>query len=103
MSKAVASAFHYDKLVLASVTYNMDLFPSMEAFLHHLTGKNYQNRTIGIIENGSWAPAAAKQTKELLSSSKNLTICNTTVTVKSALNAESAAKIEALAEELLSI
>lgn len=101
MSKAVASAFHYDKLVLASVTYNMDLFPSMEAFLHHLTGKNYQNRTIGIIENGSWAPAAAKQTKELLSSSKNLTICNTTVTVKSALNAESAAKIEALAEELL--
>lgn len=103
MSKAVESAFHYDKLVLASATYNMDLFPSMEAFLHHLTGKNYQNRTIGIIENGTWAPAAAKQIKELLSNSKNLTLCNTTVTVKSALNADSTAKIETLAEELLSV
>ena len=101
MSKAVESAFHYDKLVLASATYNMDLFPSMEAFLHHLIGKNYQNRTIGIIENGTWAPAAAKQIKELLSNSKNLTLCNTTVTVKSALNADSTAKIETLAEELL--
>lgn len=103
MSKAVESAFHYDKLVLASATYNMDLFPSMEAFLHHLIGKNYQNRTIGIIENGTWAPAAAKQIKELLSNSKNLTLCNTTVTVKSALNADSTAKIETLAEELLSV
>lgn len=103
MSKAVESAFHYDKLVLASATYNMDLFPSMEAFLHHLTGKNYQNRTIGIIENGTWAPAVAKQIKELLSNSKNLTLCNTTVTVKSALNADSTAKIETLAEELLSV
>lgn len=103
MSKAVESAFHYDKLVLASATYNMDLFPSMEAFLHHLIGKNYQNRTIGIIENGTWAPAAAKQIKELLSNSKNLTFCNTTVTVKSALNADSTAKIETLAEELLSV
>ena len=103
MSKAVESAFHYDKLVLASATYNMDLFPSMEAFLHHLTGKNYQNRTIGIIENGTWAPAAAKQIKELLSNSKNLTLCNTTVTVKSALNADSTAAMETLATELASI
>lgn len=103
MSKAVESAFHYDKLVLASATYNMDLFPSMEAFLHHLIGKNYQNRTIGIIENGTWAPAAAKQIKELLSNSKNLTLCNTTVTVKSALNADSTAAMETLATELASI
>ena len=103
MSKAVESAFHYDKLVLASATYNMDLFPSMEAFLHHLIGKNYQNRTIGIIENVTWAPAAAKQIKELLSNSKNLTLCNTTVTVKSALNADSTAAMETLATELASI
>ncbi len=97
MAEAVEDAFRYGKLVLATTTYNAEIFPFMRDFILHLTERNYQNRTIGIIENGSWAPTAAKG---LFEKSKNITFTDTTVTVKSALNAESTAQIDALAKEL---
>jgi flavorubredoxin len=96
----VEDAFRYGKLVLASTTYNMDVFPTMREFINHLTERNYQNRTIGIIENGSWAPAASKAMKKLLENSKNITYTDTTVTIKSALNEDSLAQLNKLAEEL---
>jgi flavorubredoxin len=100
MAEAVEDAFRYGKLVLASTTYNMDVFPTMREFINHLTERNYQNRTIGIIENGSWALAAAKAMKKLLENSKNITYTDTTVTIKSALNEDSLAQLNKLAEEL---
>lgn len=100
MAEAVEDAFRYGKLVLATTTYNAEIFPFMRDFILHLTERNYQNRTIGIIENGSWAPTAAKVIKGLFEKSKNITFTDTTVTVKSALNAESTAQIDALAKEL---
>jgi flavorubredoxin len=100
MAEAVEDAFRYGKLVLASTTYNMDVFPTMREFINHLTERNYQNRTIGIIENGSWAPAASKAMKKLLENSKNITYTDTTVTIKSALNEDSLAQLNKLAEEL---
>ena len=101
MAEAVEDAFRYGKLVLATTTYNGDIFPFMKEFIHHLTERNYQNRTVGLIENGSWAPAAAKTMRKLLEGSKNLTFTDTTVTILSALNDTSRAQIEALANELL--
>ncbi|MBQ6799373.1 MAG: FprA family A-type flavoprotein [Oscillospiraceae bacterium] len=101
MAEAVEDAFRYGKLVLATTTYNGDIFPFMKEFLHHLTERNYQNRTVGLIENGSWAPAAAKVMRKMLEGSKNLTFTDTTVTILSALNDTSRAQIEALANELL--
>ncbi|MBQ7794971.1 MAG: FprA family A-type flavoprotein [Lachnospiraceae bacterium] len=100
MHEAVEDAFRYGKLVLASPTYNGDIFPFTKEFINHLTERNYQNRTIGLIENGSWAPQAAKVMKNMLANSKNLTFTETTVKVLSALNDESKAQIEAMAEEL---
>lgn len=100
MHEAIEDAFCYDRLVLASPTYNAGLFPFMETFIHHLTERNYQNRTVGLIENGSWAPTAIKGMKAALEKAKNLTFAENTVTVRSALNAESRAQILALAEEL---
>jgi flavorubredoxin len=100
MAEAVEDAFRYGKLVLATPTYNADVFPFMREFIHNLTERNYQNRTIGMIENGSWAPMAAKVMKKMLEGSKNLTFTETTVSIKSALNDESRAQVEALAEEL---
>lgn len=100
MAEAVEDAFRYGKLVLATTTYNAEIFPFMRDFILHLTERNYQNRTIGIIENGSWAPTAAKVIKGMFEKSKNITFTDTTVTVKSALNAESTAQIDALAKEL---
>jgi len=100
MAEAVEDAFRYGKLVLATTTYNAEIFPFMRDFILHLTERNYQNRTIGIIENGSWAPTAAKVIKGMFENSKNITFTDTTVTVKSALNAESTAQIDALAKEL---
>lgn len=100
MHKAIEDAFCYDRLVLASPTYNAGLFPFMETFIHHLTERNFQNRTVGLIENGSWAPTAIKGMKAALEKAKNLTFAENTVTVRSALNAESRAQILALAEEL---
>lgn len=100
MAQAVADAFRYGKLVLATTTYNAGIFPFMQTFIDHLTERNYQNRTVGMIENGSWAAMAAKTMKKMLESSKNLTFTDTTVTLKSALSDESRAQIEALAAEL---
>ena len=100
MAEAVEDAFRYGKLVLATTTYNADIFPFMKEFIHHLTERNYQNRTIGLIENGSWAPMAAKIMKGMFDKSKNITFTDTTVKILSALNDDSKAQIEALAEEL---
>lgn len=100
MAEAVEDAFRYSKLVLATTTYNADIFPFMKEFIHHLTDRNYQNRTVGLIENGSWAPLAAKVMKGMLEKSKNITFTDTTVKLHSALNEESSAQLDALAEEL---
>ena len=100
MAEAVEDAFRYGKLVLATTTYNADIFPFMKEYIHHLTERNFQNRTIGLIENGSWAPLAAKVMRKMFEGSKNLTFTDTTVKILSALNDDSKAQVEALAEEL---
>lgn len=100
MAEVVEDAFRYDKLVLATTTYNADIFPFMRQFIDHLTERNYQNRTVAFIENGSWAPTAAKVMKNMLEGSKNLTFADTTVRIMSALNEESRTQLEALADEL---
>lgn len=100
MAEIVADAFRYGKLVLATTTYNATIFPHMQNFIDHLTARNYQGRTVGMIENGAWAPMAAKVMKKMLETSKNLTYTDTTVTVKCALNDASRAQIDALADEL---
>ena len=100
MAEAVEDAFRYGKLVLATTTYNGDIFPFMKTFIEHLTERGYKNRTIGLIENGSWAPTAAKTMLKMFEGSKNLTFTDTTVTIKSAVNVENEAQIAALAEEL---
>lgn len=100
MAEAVADAFRYSKLVLATTTYNATIFPHMQNFIGHLTARNYQGRTVGMIENGAWAPMAAKVMKKMLETSKNFTYTDTTVTVKCALNDASRAQIDALADEL---
>ena len=101
MPEAVEDAFRYGKLVLATTTYNGDIFPFMRTFIDHLTERNYQNRLVGFIENGSWAPMAAKVMKGMFENSKGITFCENTVTVVSALNVDSEAKLAALADELL--
>lgn len=100
MAEAVEDAFRYGKLVLATTTYNGDIFPFMKTFIEHLTERGYRNRTIGLIENGSWAPTAAKTMLKMFEGSKNLTFTDTTVTIKSAVNTENEAQIAALTEEL---
>ena len=100
MAEVVADAFRYSKLVLATTTYNATIFPHMQSFIDHLTARNYQGRTVGMIGNGAWAPMAAKVMKKMLETSKNLTYTDTTVTVKCALNDASRAQIDALADEL---
>lgn len=100
MAENVEDAFKYGKLVLATTTYNGDVFPFMREFIAHLTERNYQNRKIGFIENGSWAPIAAKIMKEKFASSKNVTFAENTVTITSALNETSISQINALAKEL---
>ncbi len=100
MAEAVEDAFRYGKLVLATTTYNADIFPFMKEFIHHLTERNYQNRTIGLMENGSWAPLAAKVMRKMLEGSKNLAFTDTTVKIFSAVDEKNAAEIDALAEEL---
>lgn len=101
MPEAVEDAFRYDRLVLASVTYDGGLFPCMESFIAHLKAKNYQNRKVGFIENGSWAPLAAKKMKAELEGLKNLVFIEEVVTVKSALKETDVAQLEKLADELL--
>jgi len=100
MAEAVEDAFRYSKLVLATTTYNAEIFPFMHAFINHLTERNFQNRTVAFIENGSWAPMANKVMKESFSKSKNLTFAENEVRILSALNEESMAQLDALAEEL---
>lgn len=100
MAECVEDAFRYDRLVLASPTYNADVFPFMRTFIEALTERNYQKRTMGFIENGSWAPLAAKVMKSMLEKSKELTFAEPVVTVRSAVNADSEAQIAALADSL---
>ena len=100
MAEAVEDAFRYGKLVLATTTYNADIFPFMKEFIHHLTERNYRNRTIGLVENGTWAPLAAKVMTKMFEGCKNLTFTDTTVRILSALNEDSKAQIEAMANEL---
>ena len=100
MAEAVEDAFRYGKLVLATTTYNADIFPFMKEFIHHLTERNFRNRTVAFMENGSWAPMAAKVMMKMLEGSKDITYAETTVKILSALDANSKAQIEALAEEL---
>lgn len=100
MAEAVEDAFRYGKLVLATTTYNADIFPFMREFIDHLTERNYQNRTIGFIENGTWAPAAAKIMKAMFEKSKNINYIDTTVTLRSAMTEENVEAIERMAEEL---
>ena len=99
-TEAVADAFRYGKLVLATTTYNADIYPFMKTYLHALTERSFQGRTVGLIENGSWAPMAAKIMKGILSESKNLRFTDTTVRIRSALNEESRQQIERMANEL---
>ena len=98
--ECVEDGFRYSRMVLATTTYNAEIFPTMREFISHLTERGYQNRTIGLIENGTWAPTAAKCMKAMFEKSKNITFAENTVTIKSALNAESRAQLEALADEL---
>ena len=100
MAAAVADAFRYSKLVLATTTYNAEIFPFMHTFITHLTERGFRGRTVGLIENGSWAPLAAKIMRELFAKSKNITFTETTVTIRSALNETSMAQLDALAGEL---
>lgn len=100
MAEAVEDAFRYGKLVLATTTYNADLFPFMRTFIDALTERGFRNRTIGLIENGTWAPLAAKIMKQMFDKSKNISFTDTTVHIRSALNEESNAELEALSEEL---
>ena len=101
--ECVEDAFRYGKLVLASTTYNGGLFPTMREFIEHLTERNYQNRTVAFIENGSWAPAASKSMASLFAESKNLTFCSKKVTMKIAMTDETVKQLEKLAEELIKL
>ena len=100
MAEAVEDAFRYGKLILATTTYNGDIFPFMKEFINHLTERSYQNRTIGFVENGSWTPLAAKIMKAAFEKSKNITFADTTVTIRSAVDETSEAQIVALAKEM---
>ena len=100
MAEAVEDAFRYGKIVLATTTYNGEIFPFMREFINHLTERNFQNKTVALIENGSWAPTAAKVMKSMLEKSKNLTFADTTVKIMSALDENSSLQLNALAYEL---
>ncbi len=101
MAEAVEDAFRYGKLVLATTTYNADIFPFMKHFIGDLIERNYQNRTIGLIENGSWAITAGKTMKAMFEKSKNITWLDTTVSIKAGVKSENIAQIEAMADELM--
>lgn len=100
MAECVEDAFRYDTIVLCSLTYCGDVFPCMSTFIHNLTERDYQNRRIGIIENGSWAPTVANVIRKSFEKSKDITFCENTVTIRSAVNETSKAQLEALAGEL---
>ena len=100
MAQAVADAFRFNKLVLATTTYNADIFPFMREFIDHLVERNFQNKTVALIENGSWAPMAAKVMREMFEKSKNITFTETTAKILSALSEESEIQLKNLADEL---
>ncbi len=101
MAEVIEDAFRYDKVIVAAATYDGGIFPVMEDFLHHLKSKNYQKRTVGIMENGSWAPMAGKQMKAILESLKEITICDEVVSIKSTMNQATLEAMERLADEIL--
>ena len=101
MAEAIEDAFRYDKIIFAAASYNASVFPAMESFLRQLAGKNYQNKKVGIIENGTWAPTAAKTMKDIIAGMKNITLCENEVTIKSRLNEDSREQMEKLATEIL--
>ncbi len=101
MAEIIEDAFRYDKVILAASSYNAEVFPPMEQLLSHLRGKSYQNRKIGLIENGSWAPSAAKTMKEFIAGMKNITLCEKVITIKSTMSKENIEEMEELAEEIL--
>ena len=100
-AEAVEDAFRYSKLIIASSTYNMEIFPPMEQFLNHLKSRNYQKRKVGIIENGSWAPSSGKKMKEILEKMKDIEIVEPIITIKSRLKEDDISKLESLADEIL--
>ena len=100
-AEAVEDAFRYGKLVLATTTYNMDIFPWMRHFIDHLVARNFQKRTVAFIENGTWAPMATKVMKGLLEKSKDLAFCTNTVTLRAAMTPENETELARLADELL--
>lgn len=102
MAETIEDAFRYDKLIIASPTYDAGLFPFTEKFLRHLKHKNYQNRKVGIVENGSWAPMAAKCMKEIIGEMKDITICEPVVSIKTTMNNDTVNKMRELAKEILS-
>lgn len=101
MAEAIEDAFRYDKVIFAAASYNASVFPAMESFLRQLAGKNYQNKKVGIIENGTWAPTAAKTMKDIIAGMKNITLCENEVTIKSRLNDASREQMDKLATEIL--
>lgn len=101
MAEAIEDAFRYDKVIFAAASYNASVFPAMESFLRQLAGKNYQNKKVGIIENGTWAPTAAKTMKDIIAGMKNITLCENEVTIKSRLNDSSREQMDKLATEIL--
>lgn len=101
MAEAIEDAFRYDRLVLAAASYDGGVFPCMEHFLLHLKHKNYQNRTVAVIENGTWAPSAARAMKEIIGTMKNITLCENSVTIKSTAKISDTSAFEALADELI--
>lgn len=101
MAEAIEDAFRYDKIIVAASTYNSEIFTWMKHFLDHLLGRNYQNRKVGIIENGSWAPNSGKLMKEMFMKMKDIQICETMVTIKSAMNKDNVYEMKKLADELL--
>ena len=102
MAEAIEDAFRYDKIIFAASTYNATVFPVMASFLRQLAGKNYQNKKVGIIENGTWAPAAAKAMLDIISTMKNIDVCENILTIKSVLNENSREQMNKLATEILS-
>ncbi|MDE6184052.1 MAG: hypothetical protein K2G39_01275 [Lachnospiraceae bacterium] len=101
MAEALEDAFRYGKIVLAASSYNGGVMPFMEDFLHHLKGKNYQKRTVALIENGSWAPSASRAMTELLSQMKDISMLDTSVTIRGALKEEDVKALSNLADALL--
>ena len=101
LAEAIEDAFRYDKLVLAAASYNSEVFPPMQNFLHQLKGKNYQKRKIAIIENGTWAPSAAKKMLEILEGMKDITICEKIITIRSRMNDKNKQEMRELAKELI--